>query len=382
MDQTEPTPKDQRPQAETPTGRPKTKKERRPKPAFDLFLEQWRASLADGKGCIGRVRSLLKKGFTGDVKQEYVLQLSDALMQNLGTAERLAVLLATQSRIGKLNFLSRSLLEQIRTQFGSLIDYHSDDFAGTNGAYAVERFVETNAPQRRGTDNKGQHGAADEGRMAGGPEITADSWLRRFFVCLCSENEPKVFLNGTIAAGRWWLSLHSRVFVQARGDTNLARAFSNVLCAGAVSRPRLELIFTGIGPLQQQFTALLNRELELARRVQNRDAQIDALTREKTDLESCLATLEVDKAAAQERSTELQQSLTEAEERCHLLDQHWRAVSEQSLDKQGGFFRGRIGHELQEALLSPQRESPNVSMALLRLKRIDEILKNATPREE
>jgi regulator of replication initiation timing len=234
----------------------------------------------------------------------------------------------------------------------------------------------------RGADHCGQHGAADEARMAGGSEITADSWLRRFFVCLCAENEPKVFINGTIAAGKWWLALHSPVFAEGRGDANLARAFSNAICAGAVSRQRLELIFTGIGPLQQQFTALLNRELELTRRVQNRDAEIDDLTREKTDLESRLATLEVDKAAAQERSTELQQSLTEAEERYHLLDQHWRAVSEQSLNKQSGSFRERIGHELQEALLSLQRESPNVSMALLRLKRIDEILKNATPREE
>jgi hypothetical protein len=59
-----------------------------------------------------------------------------------------------------------------------------------------------------------------------------------------------------------------------------------------------------------------------------------------------------------------------------LLDQHWRAVSEQNLNKQGGSYRERIGHELQEALLSLGRETPNVAMGLVRLKRIEAILKD------
>jgi len=383
MDQTEQPSQGDWQQTAKSAGNAKPKKERPPKPTFELFLEQWRASLAVGKGGLGQIRSMLKKGFAGEAKHEYLLQLCDALTQNSAAAERIAVVLATQTRLGKLNSLSRSLLEQIRMRFCAGIEYHSDEFGGANGAQAVERFVESNAPRRRGNNRRDQPATGEQGRSTTEQsELTADSWLRQFFVCLCAEAEPKVFFNGTIAAGKWWLALNSRALAQGRDDVNLARAVSNCLSTGTVSKQKLELIFTGINPLQHQFATLLNRELELSRRVQNRDAEIERLERGKADLEYGLAAAQAEATAARNTAAQTQQSLNEAQEKYQLLDQHWRAVSDQNLKKQSGSFRERVGLELQEALLSLERQTPNISMALRRLKRIDEILKGSGAREE
>jgi chromosome segregation ATPase len=165
-------------------------------------------------------------------------------------------------------------------------------------------------------------------------------------------------------------------------DANLSRAVSNALSAASISRQRWELLFAGIIPLERQFAVLLNRELELIRRVRSQDAEIESLRRERVNLVNRLASEEAAKNAAQDDMSRLQQALNEANEKYQLLDQHWRAVSDQSLKKQSGSFRERICHEVQEALLSLERQTPNVSMALLRLKRIDEIVSNSGSREE
>jgi uncharacterized protein YlxW (UPF0749 family) len=122
--------------------------------------------------------------------------------------------------------------------------------------------------------------------------------------------------------------------------------------------------------------------VELIRQVRSQDAEIEIARREKSSLENRVASEQEGKSAAQAEVKKLQEALKEANEKYLLLDQHWRAVSDQNLQKQSGSFRERIGHELQEALLSLERPTPNVSMALLRLKRINEIVRNAGSSEE
>jgi len=165
-------------------------------------------------------------------------------------------------------------------------------------------------------------------------------------------------------------------------DVNLIKCFSNALSGGGISRQRLELLFTGIIPLERQFAALRNSELELIRQVRSQDAQIEIARREKSILENRVASEQEGKSAAQAEAGRLQEALKEANQKYQLLDQHWRAVSDQNLRKQSGSFRERIGHELQEALLSLERPTPNVSMALLRLKRINEIVRDPGSSEE
>jgi len=357
---------------------------RAPKPSFDSFLEEWRNNLIDGNANnIGKLRALLKAGCVGDLKPEESAQLYDSLIQNITAAERLGVVLATQRRLARVNGISRALLDRLRLHFSEAIEYQSDDFAAANGSQAIERFVESNAPRIGKSSESDQLTAGQRERPEPVRErIRDDSWLRQFFVCLCVESEQKVFLSGLIAVGKWWLARHAPAFVKNHDDANLSRAVSNALSAPSISRQRWELLFAGIVPLEHQFAVLLNRELELIRRVRSQDAEVESLRSERVNLVNRIASEEAAKHAAQDDVSRLQQTLNEANEKYQLLDQHWRAVSDQSLKKQSGSFRERIGHEVQEVLLSLERQTPNVSMALLRLKRIDEIVSNSGSREE
>jgi hypothetical protein len=360
-----------------------SKTARTPKPSSDSFLEEWRNSLIDGKANIGKLRALLTAGCIGDLRPEQIAQLYESLIQNITAAERLAVVLATQRRLGRANGISRALLNRLRLHFSEAIEYQSDDFAAANGSQAIERFVETNAPRTIKSSESDQFTAGKRERAEPTKErIRDDSWLRQFFVCLCTESEQRVFLSGLIAVGKWWLAGNAPAFMKDHDDANLSRAVSNALSAASISKQRWELLFAGIVPLERQFAVLLNRELELIRRVRSQDTEIESLRRERVNLVNRFASEEAAKNAAQDDVSRLQQALNEANEKYQLLDQHWRAVSDQSLKKQSGSFRERIGHEVQEALLSLERQTPNVSMALLRLKRIDEIVSNSGSREE
>lgn len=356
-----------------------SEEKRSPRPTFEAFALQWRASVAD-KNAAAQLRPLLKGGYTDDFRPDHATLLCDAAMEKPEVAERIGALLAAQKRFGKLNLLSRSVLDELRRRFRASLEYYEDEFRGANGAHVIETFIRDRAPHTR-MQPKRTDGHATTPAI-NGVALNADAWLRRFFICLCAEPESKVFLAGTIAVGKWWLGLQSPGPASEQEDASLARVFSAAIAAGTVSRPKLDLIFSGIRPLARQFTTLLSRELDLMRRMQNSEMEIEALKREQGRLESALAESRQQVRVVEQDKVALQDQLAEAEERYRLLDQHWRGVSDQTLRKQSGSFRERVGHELQEALLGLERETPNVSMALTRLKRIQEILKNSNAKEE
>jgi hypothetical protein len=134
------------------------------------------------------------------------------------------------------------------------------------------------------------------------------------------------------------------------------------------------LILAGVAAVEEQFRQMLNRELNLERQIRTQQDSIDGLGKRVSELEGNLAAALADGEKKTTRIAELEQSLSEAEERYNLLDRHWRGVSEQELTKQSGTFREKVNQELVEALLALDRENPNLEIALRRLRRIQEIL--------
>ena len=65
--------------------------------------------------------------------------------------------------------------------------------------------------------------------------------------------------------------------------------------------------------------------------------------------------------------------LVEAEDRYRLLDEHWTRSSATNVAKKIGSLSEEVRHEVQEAILSLDRDVPNVAMALNRLRRLQAI---------
>jgi hypothetical protein len=66
--------------------------------------------------------------------------------------------------------------------------------------------------------------------------------------------------------------------------------------------------------------------------------------------------------------------LADAANRYQLLDEHWKRSSAVSMARKVGTLSEEMGHEVQEAILSLDRESPNLIMALNRLRRLQSII--------
>jgi F0F1-type ATP synthase membrane subunit b/b' len=112
----------------------------------------------------------------------------------------------------------------------------------------------------------------------------------------------------------------------------------------------------------------LSRDLAKSRdQIQLKDEAVVTLQQELSDA----------RATAQQRSIELetsQQQLVEAEERYRRLDEHWKRSSATNVAKKIGSLSEEVRHEVQEAILSLDRDAPNLAMALNRLRRLHAII--------
>ena len=316
------------------------------------FLATWREVLVSEKDPVPKLRLMARAGFLGDVNGGHVAELVTPLFEHRTVAERLALRLAVQERFAKLNPLARRLLAELRTSFEKEIRYEAQEFSGYRAPRAIEDWVVEHAPTA--------------------PAAERDSWFRRFTVCLAKDSEPRTAIVGLIAAARRWAS--SKGLKSSAEDAAFIRGIAAALTPPAIGANKLELILAGVAAVDEQFRKALNRELDLERQIRTQQDSIDGLKKRVAALESdaTKAVAERDRKAAD--ITELEKSLTAAQERYDLLDRHWRGVSEQELTKQSGTFKERVSQEVVEALLALDRESPNLEIALRRLRRIQDIL--------
>jgi hypothetical protein len=318
----------------------------------ETFIANWQVVLASEKDPVPKLRSMVRAGFLGEVNVEHVSQLVGSFSEYRTTAERLALPLAVQERFGKLKPLARLFLVELRKSFAREINYDSREFNGYRAPRAIEDWVVEHAPSA--------------------PASERDSWFRRFAACLLQDSEPKTVLVGLVAASRKWAL--SKGLKSPSEDTAFVRGIALALSPPAIGSSKLKLILAGVAAVDEQFRQMLNRELNLERQIRTQQDTIEGLNRQTSDHKCNLAEALADGERKSVRIAELDQSMSEAEERYNLLDRHWRGVSEQELTKQSGTFRERVGQEVVEALLALDRENPNLEIALRRLRRIQEIL--------
>lgn len=331
-------------------------KQKPAKVAPETFVENWRTALNGKEDPVRKLRPMLITGVLGEITTEHVSQLLALLQGHPGSAERLALPLAWRERFGKLNALSRRLLDALRISFSSAIDFDQHEFVGYRAANDVEAWVVEHAPKVSGFER--------------------DIWFRRFVVCLAKDTELKTVVAGLVASAQIWMSGADKRFGnRRRPEQSFVRGLMQAFSLPSISLSKLDLAISGVETVDAQFREMLSRELNLQRQVRTQQDGINALQTQVSSLDSDLAQAREESGQRATRLSELTQLLAEADERYRLLDQHWRGVSEQELAKQSGSFREKVSQELEETLLALDRENPNMEIALRRLRRIEDILK-------
>src|ERR1039458_1249074 len=136
-------------QTEVPVLPVKEATKRRKKPAKvapEVFLASWHEVIASQKDPVVKLRSMVRVGFEGDVDGGHLAQLVTSLSENRTIAERFALRLAVQERFGKLNKLSRRILNELRAAFQKGIDFDPQEFKGYRAPRAIEEWVIEHAP--------------------------------------------------------------------------------------------------------------------------------------------------------------------------------------------------------------------------------------------
>jgi archaellum component FlaC len=321
----------------------------------DEFLHHWRLALNSKEDPLKKLRPMLNAGTLGEITGEYVLQLADSLQPYPGLAERIALTLALRDRFGNLNSLSSKCLNRLRDGFATALAFSSNDFTGYRAAKDIPIWINEHLPATGDNDR--------------------DIWLRRFVVCVLKDTDSRVLVAALVAAGHACGPRTSQHRVQRNApEHSFVRGIVQALASPKITVGRVDLTLSGIEAVNAQLEDVQNRELNLQRQIRTQKDQIDDCQNRISQLEDDLAQVRDQNNHQSAQIATLTKSLSDADERYLLLDQHWKGVSEQELAKQSGGFREKVGQELKEAIIALDRDTPNVEMALRRLKRVEDIL--------
>jgi len=333
--------------------RPPQNKQR---PSFETFIQMLTEAITRGptKNQLPTVVRLLKRGFTGEVRPDQANQVVE-LIKDYSSADRLAVQL-TIALPQKPSGIARAVLNRLRSWFAELTGYPGEQ-----------------ADQDRLLDLT--HWIVAGNQKPESPRFPAD-WLRMAFTCLASERDPLVRCEAVYKL----LSTIARAAKRDRSgpfssdsQTFLHEAAQLVSATTIIPR-KVAAALQFAHPMEERF-----RQHEVVAR-EARSELIDAtqkvrtLGEENTKLRQQLELALTRENELRRQSERLAGQVSAEQERTRELEKFWEKKTEQALARQRHELATALAHDLQEARLALDRESPNTGMALNRVRGAEEKL--------
>jgi hypothetical protein len=364
-----------------------TAKPRHPvKPSFNQFFEALKGAVAKPpKAGLPDIRRILNVGFADVGTSQLIMQVAEALGAYTA-ADRWAVSAATREATGKLNRFQQQVLAEVRSHFARQIGFFELDLTRPNFKQEIEKWLRCSAP-RRGAGPV-QIAPTDEGTSAEPSAVPAprelpyDSWLRWSFVCVLSTSSSEKRMEGALTLIEFWAGRAKENSKASQPEPELYRFIANVLGAEKPKRSRMAPVLNGLYALKGQLAGALRREGELDRDLGAARGELADLKLAETEVRGKLTDAQTAIEAQGAEIGKLKQNLSDAENRYQLLDEHWKRSSATSLARKIGTLTEELGHEVREAILSLDRESPNLIMGLNRLRRLQSIIQRQVGRDE
>jgi hypothetical protein len=360
----------------------KVKSPPQPKPPFERFLESLKqATATPPKLGLREVRRLLKVGFAESEDPHSIAKAAD-VMEAYIAADRWAVSVASTEGARLLRTVQQRLLEELRGRFARKIGMFDLDLDGPNIKQEMGAWVSRSASVRKVKEQAGettkQNTASEGGNDAAAVGLTYHSRLRWALVWLLSKASAERRAEAILALIENWVEGERKGPPERNALRRWNRFIAGVLSAEKPKSSRVSPLLNGLSSLRAELASSLERELVRSRELARTREEFEALRQRadviQSDLVAAQESLEHSKATV----AELEQQLADAEERYKSLDEHWKRSASTELARKVGSLSEEVGHEVQEAILSLDRESPNVPMALSRLRRLDGIVKRET----
>jgi len=351
----------------SPTGRSSPRKSSaRQKPSLDEFrIALQAATKVAGARAITKALAILQRGCAAEPEPEPVKAIVD-ILSAWQEVVQLAVRLSVTSRYGKLARFGKRVLISLRSAFSEAVGYP----LATPDGLARDEFLCQWIEAQASTQTKA---AASEPKPADSsepaPEVDPSSWFQMTFVCVLGEQ------NNHIVHKTLWCLLTQRCAVELKPRQRRFQAdreFTD-LVVSVLSRPSASLLRRArlLLKLKEDTQAT---ERKLWERVENATARAEASEdRERAtsaELKEALTRIEDARVSLGEKDVEL----AKERERYQALDEHWQGASRAKLARFVTQVKSELGHEVTEALLSLERDEPNVAMALTRIKRMQQLI--------
>lgn len=348
------------PKSEQAKTREKAASTQKTKPSFDTFL----ADLTDmirsesKKDELTAIMRLMKRGYEGDVQPDQADKVFD-LVKHYDSADRLAVQLAT-ALPQRPSAIARTIRNRLRSWMKELVGYPVAT-PGEDRLFELADWI-----------NEGDSAQKSEGSLRYPPE-----WVRMALACLTTESE--LTLRG-VAAHRLLKAF------AGEGKPDSTRTFQTD-CQGFLKEAGKLISAKTISVGKVAASLQFGHPLEALSR-QDRDALSQALLEtenaadklrklgeEKQRLQEQLEDAQSRVEATQRELDETRTELENQHERLMELEQHWETASEQRLSQLRHQVTSNLGHDLQEARLALDRETPNVEMGLKRIRKVEEMIR-------
>lgn len=338
--------------------KPKLKNQR---PSFEMFVHMLSETLSGGstKNQLSAVLRLLKRGFDGEVRPEQANKVFD-LIKGCSWADRLSVQL-TAAHPQKPSGIARAVLNRLRSCFSELTGYPPEQ--GDK-----DRLLDLTDWIVAGSQKQNQ------------PETTRfpAEWIRMAFTCLASERDTFVrcravyHLLSTIAR----TGKRDRSGPFSPDSQNFVHEAAQLVSAKAISPRKVAAALQFAHPMEERA-----RQQEAAAR-DARNASLEAtqkartLAEENTQLRQQLQTALAHTNELRQQSERLAVQVSTEQERTRELEKFWEKRSEQELARQRHQISTALAHDLQEACLALDRETPNAAMALNRVRAAHESIRS------
>jgi hypothetical protein len=343
---------------------------RPPKPSFTDFIATLKTTVErPANNGLRQLRSALALGFA-DKEDPQLLAQTTAVLRTCAWIDRWAVQAAVTEVAGKLKKFHQQLLAELRNDFARDIGFFQLQQHGMPSNSELEAWIAQHTPPRTRENN------------ATLPQPSREVWRRQVFVCLLSRTPADRRMQAVLTFIESWAGQAKKHTKEPQLEIEWYRFLGTVIAAEQPKSNRLAPIFSALYPMKTQLTTALNREFTTRREVENARTEIAELHRTATGLRDELAKTS---ASLDERTaavTTMQAQLSEAEERYRLLDDHWKRSSATNVARKVGSLSQEIGHEVEETILSLDQPTPNLPMALNRLRRLQGIIQRQTGNRE